>query len=57
MQPADISAEMDRVRIDFHHLLKAATNAELRASTSGTKWSNEHLLFHMLFATCSSITC
>ena len=49
MQPSDISAEMERVRVDFHHLLDNATSAELRAGTNGTKWTNEQLLFHMLF--------
>ena len=49
MQPSDISDEMEHVRLDFHQLLDNATNAELRASTNGTRWTNEQLLFHMLF--------
>ena len=49
MQPSDISAEMERVRLDFRHLLDNATSAELTAGTNGTKWTNEQLLFHMLF--------
>ena len=49
MQQGDIAAEMERARVDFHHLLDNATNAELRAGTDGTKWTNEQLLFHMLF--------
>jgi DinB superfamily len=49
MQQGDIAAEMERARVDFHHLLDNATSAELRASTNGTKWTNEQLLFHMLF--------
>jgi hypothetical protein len=36
-------------RVDFHRLLDNATSAELRAGTDGTKWTNEQLLFHMLF--------
>ena len=48
MQPSDISAEMERVRVDFRHLLDHAS-AGLRAVTNGTKWTNEQLLFHMLF--------
>ena len=40
---------MEHVRLDFHQLLDNATNAELRASTNGTRWTNEQLLFHMLF--------
>ena len=49
MQQGDIAAEMERARDDFHHLLDNATSAELRAGTDGTKWTNEQLLFHMLF--------
>ena len=49
MQQRDIAAEMERARVDFHHLLDNATSAELRARTNGTKWTNEQLLFHMLF--------
>lgn len=49
MQPSDITAEMERVRIDFHQLLDTATSADLRAGTNGTRWTNEQLLFHMLF--------
>ena len=49
MQQGDIAAEMERARVDFRHLLDDATSAELRAGTDGTKWTNEQLLFHMLF--------
>jgi hypothetical protein len=49
MQPGEITAELERVRVDFHHLLDHATSAELRAGTNGTRWTNEQLLFHMLF--------
>ncbi len=49
MQQGDVAAEMERARVDFHHLLDNATSAELRASTDGTKWTNEQLLLHMLF--------
>jgi hypothetical protein len=49
MQRSDITAEMERSRADFHQLLENATSAELRAGTNGTKWTNEQLLFHMLF--------
>ena len=49
LQQGDIAAEMERARVDFRHLLDDATSAELRAGTDGTKWTNEQLLFHMLF--------
>ena len=41
--------EMERARADFHHLVDCATTAELRRPSSGTKWTNDQLLFHMLF--------
>ncbi len=49
MQPSDISAEMERVRLDFRRLLNNATSTEFKAGTNGTNWTNEQLLFHMLF--------
>jgi hypothetical protein len=49
MERRDIATEMERARADFHQLLDGATSAELRAPTRGTKWTNEQLLFHMLF--------
>jgi hypothetical protein len=49
MERGEITAEMDRARADFRTLLDNATTAELRAGTNGTKWTNEQLLFHMLF--------
>ena len=49
MQPSDISAEMERVRLDFRGLVDSATSSELKAATNGTNWTNEQLLFHMLF--------
>jgi len=41
--------ELERVRADFHRLLVEASPADLRRPTNGTRWSNEQLLFHMLF--------
>ena len=49
MESSDITAEMERFRADFHHLIDDATTAELRAGSDGTEWTNEQLLFHMLF--------
>ena len=49
MDTSDIRAEMDRVCADFRELLDTATVAELRSATNGTKWTNEQLLFHMVF--------
>jgi hypothetical protein len=44
-----IHAELERVRADFQRLVDSATVGELRRRTNGTKWTNEQLLFHMLF--------
>jgi hypothetical protein len=57
MQQSDIAAEMERARTNFRHLLDNAASAELRACTYGTEWTNEQLLFHMLFGYCWSTTC
>jgi hypothetical protein len=51
-QPWDRQAvhdELDRVQADFRLLLAQATPASLTQRTNGTKWTNEQLLFHMLF--------
>ena len=49
MNRADIVAEMRDAAADFRTLLDGATSRELRSGTDGTKWTNEQLLFHMLF--------
>ncbi|MEV4649534.1 DinB family protein [Saccharopolyspora sp. NPDC049357] len=41
--------EMERARASFHELLSRATEAELARLSKGTRWTNEQLLFHMLF--------
>ena len=45
----EIRAEMDRARTEFHRLLEQASPAELARVSDGTRWTNEQLLFHMLF--------
>ena len=49
MTREEIDAELDRARLDFHHLLATATPPELRQPSDGTKWTNGQLLFHMVF--------
>ena len=49
MDKRDIDAHLERAAADFHDLLDSATRAELLAPSNGTKWTNEQLLFHMLF--------
>lgn len=41
--------ELDGARATFHGLLDAATPAGLRRMSDGTRWTNEQLLFHILF--------
>jgi hypothetical protein len=41
MDREQICAEMDRVRDDYRELIDAATVAELRKPTDGTRWNNE----------------
>ena len=49
MSPEAIADELRMARDDFHSLLDGATSAELRGATNGTRWTNEQLLFHMVF--------
>jgi len=46
---AQIRAELVRVRDDFDELVATASRDELRRPSEGTRWTNEQLLFHMLF--------
>ena len=46
---AAIAADLDACGADLHRLLAQATPARLRAGTDGTAWTNEELLFHMVF--------
>lgn len=46
---AQIHAELDRVRRDFHALVACATPHDLQRKSEGTQWTNRQLLFHMLF--------
>ena len=46
---AALSADLERARTDFHHLLGLVGGNEWKKPTSGTRWTNEELLFHMVF--------
>jgi hypothetical protein len=47
---ADIAADLERARIEFHRLLSYAERHDAWAKpTRGTHWTNEQLLFHMVF--------
>ena len=49
MDRAAVRAEMEQARHDFRRLVGDATPADLRRPSDGTKWTNQQLLFHMLF--------
>lgn len=44
-----LAADLERARTDFHHLLDSTGADEWTAPTNGTRWTNEELLFHMVF--------
>ncbi|SED63558.1 DinB superfamily protein [Amycolatopsis tolypomycina] len=44
----EVHDELERARQEFHALLAAAGEDDLRRASSGTKWNNRQLLFHML---------
>jgi len=45
----EIIAGYGRTRMDLERWLARATAADLRRTSHGTKWTNEELLFHMVF--------
>jgi DinB superfamily len=49
LTPEDLSADLDRARSDFHRLLSLARADEWDNPTTDTRWTNEQLLFHMVF--------
>jgi hypothetical protein len=47
---AAITADLERARVEFHRLLAEATRHDAWTKpTRGTRWTNEQLLFHMVF--------
>lgn len=49
MDRTQIKQELRRVESDFAQLVQVATPADLRRRTTGTRWTNRQLLFHMVF--------
>lgn len=45
----EIDAEYERVRVTFHGLLDSADPDDFDRLSNGTRWTNEQLLFHMVF--------
>ena len=48
MDVAAVSQEMGR-RVAFDQLIAEATATGLRRRSAGTRWTNQQLLFHMVF--------
>lgn len=46
---ADLAADLERARADFRHVLRLVGDDEWDRPTDGTRWTNEQLLFHMVF--------
>ena len=46
---AAIANDLERARADFHRVLLVVGTEEWSGRTSGTRWTNEQLLFHMVF--------
>lgn len=49
MDVAEIGQEMDRARRTFHDLVAQASSDDLRRRSSGTRWTNRQLLWHIVF--------
>ena len=46
---AALAADLRRARTDFHGLLDVAVEPDWNEPTERTRWTNEQLLFHMVF--------
>jgi hypothetical protein len=46
---ADLAADLEDARVEFHRLLGVAGPDDWGSPTLGTRWTNEQLLFHMVF--------
>ena len=44
-----VAHELEQAKVTFHRLLDGASPADLHRGSKGTRWTNEQLLFHMLF--------
>ena len=44
-----IAADLERARRTLHELLDTASATALDRRSHGTRWTNEQLLFHMVF--------
>jgi hypothetical protein len=51
-RPVDLQGihdELERVRADLHQLVAGASATDLRRRTDGTRWTNQQMLFHLVF--------
>ncbi|TCC30689.1 DinB family protein [Kribbella speibonae] len=48
MDRQSVHDELERARADFRQLVESADDTVLRKPSSGTRWNNRQLLFHML---------
>jgi DinB superfamily len=44
-----IAAELERARAELHRLVDGADASDFDRLSNGTRWTNEQLLFHMVF--------
>jgi DinB superfamily len=49
IDPQQIHEEMDRAYVTFHELTRKASRSDLERPSDGTRWTNQQLLFHMMF--------
>ncbi len=49
MDRNEVIKELRRVQADFHQLVSTTSADALRRRSQGTRWSNQQLLFHMVF--------
>ena len=49
MDAAAVSEEMDQARLAFRELVERLGPGDLRRRSTGTRWTNRQLLFHMVF--------
>lgn len=46
---SSIHEELERVRTDLHEVAGSASSADLRRRTEGTRWTNQQMLWHLVF--------
>ncbi|SEL93081.1 DinB family protein [Rhodococcus maanshanensis] len=46
---ASIAEDLERARVALHELVEGASTQNLDRASNGTRWTNEQLLFHMVF--------